>query len=245
MRIYVINLRRVKKVVAFLLLIALSAAFTVGVLAAVDAYIYPAVSASAAEKITTVIIDAGHGGEDCGAIGANGVYEKDLNLAVANAMAEHFRERGYTVVMTRTDDRMLYSEEENVKGMRKLSDLKNRCKIASEHENAVLVSIHMNSFGAKQYSGLQVYYSEGNKASQGLADAVQKRVREDVQPDNNRVTKNGKGLYLLDNSDITSVIVECGFVSNEAECEKLSDKEYQNRLSLAIVCGIIEYIEAN
>ena len=131
MRIYVINLRRVKKVVAFLLLIALSAAFTVGVLAAVDAYIYPAISASATEKITTVIIDAGHGGEDCGAIGANGVYEKDLNLAVANAMAEHFRERGYTVVMTRTDDRMLYSEEENVKGMRKLSDLKNRCKIAS------------------------------------------------------------------------------------------------------------------
>ena len=245
MKIYVINLRRLKRVMGFVLVLALSVAFTLGVLFVTDTYAYPAISGAvnkSGAEIKTVILDPGHGGEDCGAIGADGAYEKDLNLAVALEMKSILEERGYTVVMTRTEDRMLYSESENIKGMRKLSDLKNRCKLAAEYENAVFISIHMNSFGDSRYSGLQVYYADGSDESRALAQAVQSSVKSDVQPENNRVIKNGKNLYLLDNCTHTAVIVECGFLSNTEECKKLSEKEYQNRLSLAIVCGIIEYI---
>ena len=243
MKIYVISLRSIKRTVALILLLAISVSVTLGLIFVTDTYAYPAISnALKKTEIDTVILDAGHGGEDCGAIGTDGTYEKDLNLAVAIEMRRLLEERGYKVVMTRDDDKMLYSEGENIKGMRKLSDLKNRCKIAAQHENAIFVSIHMNSFGDAKYSGLQVYYSNGNDNSRALAEAIQKQVRADLQPDNDRTVKNGKDLYILDNCPITAVIVECGFLSNAEECKKLSEKEYQNRLSLAMVCGIIEYI---
>ena len=248
MKIYVLNLRRVRGVVGLILLLAVSVASALGVIFLVDTYAYPAIAAAAVDnkdKITTVIIDAGHGGEDCGAIGVDGVYEKDLNLAISELLRTELQARGYNVIMTRSEDKMLYSPEENIKGMRKLSDLKNRCAIARGVENAIFISVHMNSFGLEQYSGLQVYYSEGNEDSRLLAEAVQKRVRADLQTENKRTTKSGKNLYILENCPITSVIVECGFLSNAVECKKLSDKEYQKRLSLAMVCGLIDYIEAN
>lgn len=247
MKIYLVDLKWLKKATALFVLLAVSLAITVGILFAVDTYIYPAITASASggkAKIKTVIIDPGHGGEDCGAIGADGTYEKDVNLKIAELMRIQLEERGYTVVMTRTEDKMLYSEDENIKGMRKLSDLKNRCKIASEHPDAILISVHMNSFGAEKYSGLQVYYTPKNDDSRNLAQSVQTKVRTEVQQENNRAVKSGENLYILEHSPITSIIVECGFLSNAEECRKLSEKEYQNRLSLAIVCGIIEYIEA-
>ncbi len=190
-----------------------------------------------------VVIDAGHGGEDCGAIGVNGVYEKDLNLAIGFEIGRALEERGITVVYTRTDDKLLYKEEENIKGIRKISDLKNRCKIAAEHSDAVFISIHMNSFTQSKYSGLQVYYSSNNESSLSLADSVQQNVKRMIQQDNNRKIKRGDGLYLMENIDNPAILIECGFLSNKAECEKLSEKEYQKQLSFAIVCGIIDYIE--
>ena len=193
------------------------------------------------EKI--IIVDAGHGGEDPGAVGVNGVLEKDINLQMALEIGRAFEEKGYIVVYTRTDDRLLYSEEENIKGIRKISDLKNRCKVAARYPDSIFVSIHMNSFGSSKYSGLQVYYSEKNEASQGLANSIQNKVISDIQKDNNRTTKPGKDMYILENIDNTAVLIECGFLTNKAECEKLSKKEYQKELSFSIVCGIIEYIE--
>ena len=190
-----------------------------------------------------IIIDAGQGGEDPGAIGVDGSYEKDLNLTVATTIGEILTEKGYTVIYTRTEDKMLYSESENIKGMRKLSDLKNRVKIAEEYPGATLISIHMNSFGAAQYSGLQVYYQASKDNSRTLADAIQNKVRSTLQPENDRKVKSGEGIYLLENSSLNTVLVECGFLTNPTEAEKLCEKEYQNQLSFAIVCGIIEYIE--
>ena len=192
----------------------------------------------------TVIIDAGHGGEDCGAIGKNGVYEKDLNLQIAVEIGNMLAEKGYDVVYTRTDDALLYLPEENIKGIRKISDLKNRCKIASEYKNAIFISIHMNSFGDSKYSGLQVYYSENDSAARTLAESIQRSVTDALQPSNKRVIKRGEGIYVLENIYIPAVLVECGFLSNVEECEKLSEKEYQKQLSFRIVCGIIEYIES-
>ncbi len=248
MKVYVINFKKVRAVISLFLTLVVATALTVGLIFIADAYVFPRSEQAVADaetKITTVILDAGHGGEDCGAVGENGVYEKDINLAIATCMKEMLEEKGYTVVMTRTEDKMLYSEAENVKGMRKLSDLKNRCKIAEGHEDAVFVSIHVNSFGAPQYSGLQVYYSDGSAESKSLADTIQGHVRNTVQPNNNRTIKNGKDLYVLDKCPVTAVLVECGFLTNPEEAAKLSEKEYQKELSFSVVCGIIEYIEKN
>ena len=201
------------------------------------------VSAEPFKKL--IVIDAGHGGEDCGAIGVTGVLEKDLNLDVAFNVGRLLQDEGYLVVYTRSEDKMLYAPDEDVKGIRKISDLKNRCKIAESYPDAVFVSIHMNSFGDSRYSGLQVYYSENNEGSERLASSVQAKVCELVQKENKRNVKAGSGLYLLENISGEAILVECGFLTNEEECKKLSEKEYQNALSFAIVCGIIEYVENN
>ncbi len=189
----------------------------------------------------TVIIDAGHGGEDPGAIGVNGEYEKDINLELAMVLGAALSEEGFAVIYTRTEDKMLYSPEENIKGMRKLSDLKNRCNIAAEYPEAIFISIHLNSYSQSKYSGFQAYYSEINEDARVLASEIQSSVKERVQSNNKRVIKSGSGLYLLDNVSNPAVLLECGFLTNAEECEKLSKKEYQKELSLAIVCGIIEY----
>ena len=190
-----------------------------------------------------IVIDAGHGGEDSGAVGVSGVFEKDLNLQIANAVGDLLEKEGYLIVYTRSEDKLLYGSEENVKGLRKISDLKNRCKIAESYPDSVFVSIHMNSFADSKYSGLQVYYADGNEDSRMLATAVQSSVAQMLQPENTRSIKNGKGMYLLNKTANTAVLIECGFLTNSEECKKLSEKEYQKQLSFSIVCGIIEAIE--
>ena len=157
-------------------------------------------------------------------------------------MNEELKSKGYTVIYTRTEDKMLYLPEENIKGMRKISDLKNRCNITAEYENPIFISIHMNTFGSSKYSGLQVYYADKNDESRALANKIQSSVKEHLQPENHRQVKNGSALYILENANGTAVLVECGFLSNAEECQKLSEKEYQKELSFAISCGIIEYI---
>ena len=201
------------------------------------------VDATLAVEEKMIIIDAGHGGEDSGAIGACGVLEKDLNLEIATEVGNALKEKGYIVLYTRTEDKLLYTEEENIKGIRKISDLKNRCKIANEHPGAIFVSIHMNSYSSSKYSGLQVYYTEDDEKSAALAGKIQSSVRTLLQNDNRRTTKCGKDIYILDNTEPVAVLIECGFLTNAAECKKLSEKEYQKQLSSAIVCGIIEYKE--
>ena len=241
MFIYVVNIKRFIQSLKFISLLLLIAV-TVGI--GVDFFGIGKFSTEAsAETGRVIIIDAGHGGEDSGAIGVNGAYEKDINLAIAMIMGEELSNRGYTVVYTRTEDKMLYLPEENIKGMRKISDLKNRCKVTEQYEDSILVSIHMNSYGASKYSGLQVYYADESADSERLAGKIQGTVRQELQPDNKRQIKNGSSLYLLENAKGTAVLIECGFLSNEVECEKLSQKEYQKQLSFSIICGIIEYIK--
>ncbi len=243
MKVYLFNLRKGRAFAGRFFVLLLAVAFTIGVLFIVDGYVVRYVEAAAAgDEKPVIILDAGHGGEDPGAIGANGVLEKDLNLAVAFELKSGLEEKGYTVIMTRTEDKMLYTESENIKGIRKLSDLKNRCKFGAEYENALFISIHMNSFGASKYSGLQVYYAHDDSESRSLAEHVQTSVRTNLQPDNDRVVKDGKDIYVLRHNDANAILIECGFITNEAECEKLSEKEYQKELSFAIICGIIEYM---
>lgn len=200
-------------------------------------------SADISEKEQLIIIDAGHGGEDPGAVGKNGVLEKDLNLEITQRIGKILENNGFTVIYTRTEDKLLYKPEENIKGIRKISDLKNRCKISLDNPEALFVSIHMNSYGSEKYSGLQVYYSEKNTESKTVADKIQNAVKASLQPNNNRKIKSGEGMYLLEHTVSPAVLIECGFLTNGEECERLKEKEYQNNLSFAIVCGIIEYVE--
>ncbi len=249
MKIITINLNRTLKILklslklcAFLLALSVAVQVSSGYIENSAEYKSAVVEAAEAK---TVIIDAGHGGEDCGAIGINGCYEKDLNLEISNILGRMFEERGYAVVYTRLDDKLLYTEAENIKGIRKISDLKNRCKIGAEHENAVYISIHMNTFSEEKYSGLHVYYSDNNEKSYPLAVSVQNKVKSTLQENNNRVPKLGSNMYLLENLNNPAILIECGFLSNKDECNKLSEKEYQKQLSFSILCGIIEYIEKN
>ena len=244
MKVFIVNVRAIKKLffslkwVAIMLLIAIAVFFGVDAYRSSNAYI------SAMQELSTdkvIIIDAGHGGEDPGAIGVDGSYEKDINLALAFELGEVLENEGYAVVYTRTEDKLLYTEEENIKGIRKISDLKNRCKFAAEYPNAIFISIHMNSYSNPKYSGLQVYYSNANENSYNLASKIQTSVKTTLQENNNRLIKSGEGIYILENVTSPAVLIECGFMTNFEECEKLSKKEYRKQLSLAIVCGIIEY----
>ncbi len=192
-------------------------------------------------KKRTIILDAGHGGEDCGAIGIGNIYEKDLNMQITMKIGEYLSAAGYNVIYTRTEDALLYTDEENIKGMRKIYDLRNRVKIANSYDDALFISIHMNSFGAENCSGLQIYYSAEDSEARNAALKVRESVIQRLQPSNNRNIKEGKDIYVLENSENPALLIECGFISNQAECKKLSEKEYQKELSFAIICGIIEY----
>ena len=200
-------------------------------------------SSQSVSKFPTVIIDAGHGGEDGGAIGVNGVYEKDLNLEIATQLKDMLKACGIDVVMTRTEDVLLYDKNSDYKGRKKILDLANRLKIANEHKNCIFVSIHMNSFPESKYNGLQVYYSKNSEKSAELALAIQDSVKTNLQKENSRKTKSSNGnIYLLDRIKSPAVLVECGFISNPEECTLLTSEEHQKKLSLSIFNGIYRFI---
>ncbi len=203
----------------------------------------PVFSDVSEDSETVVILDAGHGGEDCGAIGINGVYEKDINLAVTSFLAAQLRAGGVQVVETRTEDRLLYDPLTVTPGHKKSEDLAGRAAFAERYPDAVFISIHMNSFPTEKYSGLQVWYQAGNEDAHRFATEIQKTVREKLQEENHRTVKASTGsMYLLDHVACTSVLVECGFLTNRAECEKLSQEEYQKELSFVLFCVIMNYL---
>lgn len=191
-----------------------------------------------------VIIDAGHGGEDGGTVGINGVYEKDLNLKIAKKLDTMLKSAGIRTVMTRTTDILLYDRNEDYEGRKKMLDMAKRLKISESYENAIFISIHMNSFPVSKYSGLQVYYSPNDPLSRELAERIQVMTKDALMQENTRKIKasNGK-IFLLDRMNIPSVLIECGFLSNPAECDKLCDEAYQNELAATICCAILEHID--
>lgn len=195
-----------------------------------------------AESPFFVILDPGHGGEDPGAV-ANGLQEKDLNLAVACKLNDFLRLSGFRTVMTRTTDRMLYNDGEE--GRKKYFDLYNRFLVAESHreQNAVFVSIHMNKFPLESCRGLQIFYAEKSERGRLLAESLQEQAKL-LLPENGREAKSDRsGVFLLKNNPVPTVIAECGFLSNPAEAELLADDAYQNRLAFVLYCGILRYTE--
>lgn len=192
----------------------------------------------------TVVVDAGHGGEDCGAVGVSGVYEKELNYKIATYLAAELRSAGCDVIETRTKDALLYDPATVEKGHKKLTDLSSRLAIASATPGAIAVSIHMNSFPSPTSHGLQVWYSPGHESAKTLAEMIQKSVTEHLQPGNNRKVKASTGsMYLLDRAENPTVLIECGFLTNPEECAKLESEAYQKELSFVIFGAIMEHIQ--
>ena len=190
----------------------------------------------------TIIIDAGHGGEDGGTQSNDGTLEKDLNLDIALRLCELLKKQGVNVILTRDTDTLLYDRNTDYKGRKKLLDAQARLKIAEDNPNAIFVSIHQNSFSSPQYSGLQVWYSGNNANSLPLAEAIQSSVKSTLQPDNNRAVKlSGSNVYIMQNIKNPAVLIECGFLSNPAEAKKLSDPTYRQNLSQVLCDAIMEY----
>ena len=189
--------------------------------------------------LPTVILDAGHGGEDGGTVSESGILEKELNLAIAKRLEALLTANGFRVLMTRTEDELLYDKNADYKGRKKALDLAERRKIAEETPNCVFISIHMNSYPDPRYDGLQVWYSPNNALSKVLSDSIQETTKKMLQPKNDRKTKAAtSAIYLLHHLTVPAVLVECGFLSNPAEAEKLNTPEYQQELSLVLALSI-------
>lgn len=202
-------------------------------------------SGNNSKEIPTIILDPGHGGEDGGAVGVDGIVEKDINLAISLKLQNFLEASGYKVIMTREKDTAIY--DDNLKTLRekKRSDLRNRMGIinkSKEEEKTVFVSIHQNKFPDSKYFGTQIFYSVNDSKSENLANKIKDSVTGLLQPENDREIKPATNkIFLLHNAHIPAVIAECGFISNPEEAAKLKSEKYQNQMAFSIYCGIVNY----
>lgn len=192
----------------------------------------------------SVIIDAGHGGEDGGTSSDDGVLEKDINLSVSLYIAEFLKCSGYNVIMTRSDDNQIGDNSLPTIRQRKISDIRKRLMITKTYPDSLFVSIHQNHYSSSKYSGAQVFYSPKSPDSQILADMVQTSIVSLLQNDNMRKIKEiGTNVYLLYNCENPAIMVECGFLSNAAETKLLTTTNYQQKIAFSVACGIIKFLE--
>lgn len=194
------------------------------------------------EYLPTIVLDAGHGGEDGGAVGINDMHEKDVNLAITRYLRDMLTASGFPVVMLRDGDYSIHDANLPTVKERKASDLRNRLKQINSYENCIFLSIHQNHFTEKKYSGAQMFYSTKTPESKVLAEMLRTAVTSLLQPNNKREIKPAtKSIYLLYNAEQTAVLAECGFLSNPQEAEKLASKEYQQQMAFSLYCGLLDY----
>ncbi len=191
-----------------------------------------------------VIIDAGHGGMDGGTSAADGTLEKNINLEISQKLNLMLKAAGIETIMLRENDELIGDNSLKTIRERKISDIRTRLSVAKAHPNAILLSIHQNYYSVSKYNGTQVFYAPNSVSSETLAGSVQNSVVSLLQPENTRqIKKSGSNIYLLYNSPITAVMVECGFLSNPQEAEKLKTNEYQKQMAFAIMQGIFKFLE--
>ena len=190
----------------------------------------------------TVIIDAGHGGEDGGAVGVDGVLEKQINLAVSQKLEYIMNLCGVNTDMTRRGDDALFFDESRSLKERKSSDIKKRVEKIANTPRATVISIHQNSFPQDNCKGAQVFFSGGNAKSNDFAECVQSALREGIDSTNHRLAKkNDKTIYLLENVRCPAILVECGFLTNHEEAKILKTDTYQTKLAVCIAAGFLKY----
>ncbi len=186
-----------------------------------------------------VLIDSGHGGIDPGKVGVNGIYEKDINLAISLLLREKLIEADCDVVMTRETDTGLYNESDRSK---KNTDLRRRVELMNTEMPDVIVSIHQNSFTQESSKGAQVFYQTTSEEGKRFADIMQKQLIDDLDKENKRAAKPNSDYYILKNSASVAIIIECGFLSNPQEANLLADKDYQDKIAESVSKGILSYL---
>ena len=202
-----------------------------------------ATAAEAAER-PVIVLDAGHGGLDSGAVGGNGTLEKDVNLSIVRILRDMLELSGFDVVLTRSEDISIY--DAGVEGIRnqKLSDMDNRLEIVQSYPDSIFLCIHQNNYTDPQYFGGQMFYNNNNPNNRTLAQIMQNKFAE-LQPGNDREIKlSGDELFLLKSNQNPSLMIECGFLSNPDEEARLSTWEYQQQVAFTIFGGVMEYIDA-
>lgn len=194
-------------------------------------------------KEITVIVDAGHGGIDGGAVAEDGTAEKDINLPIALYLEAYLSALGVNTKLTRAEDISIHSPHAKTVREIKVSDIHNRMKIIEDTDNCIFVSVHQNSYSNPKYSGAQVFYSPNTTASAEIADCIQASIVSNLQNDNSRlIKKSTKDIYLLYYAKKPAVLVECGFITNKNELELLKNGEYQRKMAFSIALGILNYI---
>ncbi|WP_312642464.1 N-acetylmuramoyl-L-alanine amidase [Hydrogenoanaerobacterium sp.] len=194
--------------------------------------------------LPTIVIDAGHGGVDGGAVGIHKEIEKDINLSIAITLNTMLKASGYNTVMTRETDISIHDPQYTTIRRQKVSDIQNRLKIAEETPNSIFVSIHQNRFEQSKYYGAQIFYSTNNAEGKILAETLRTQFKTLLQPENERETKPAqKNLYILHHATCPAVLVECGFLSNPQEAELLSTEEYQQKVAFTVYTGLMSYLE--
>ena len=188
------------------------------------------------ERDHTIVIDAGHGGVDGGATSCTGMLESHLNLEICLRLEDLFHLLGYKTLMIRRTDISVYTSGETI-AAKKISDLRQRVKLISETEDAVLISIHQNTFSDSRYHGAQVFYGDEGRT---LAEELQNALVKNLNRGSNRVSKKAEGVYLMQHIDCVGVLIECGFLSNPEEEAKLRDATYQKKLVCIIGCTTAE-----
>lgn len=231
----------VKKSKIFLMLLLLSATVTVMNRSGEDT-VPASVGIPAYKK--TVVIDAGHGYPDGGAVGNNGTIEQDINLKIAMNIQSLLERSGANVIVTRSDDNNIADEGyEKIRDLKR-SDMKNRKAIRDSYGADIFVSIHMNKFPDSSSKGAQVFYADSPSESKILGECIQSELILLCDPENKRVAKKAEDtIYLLKDSKIPAVIIECGFLSNPREETLLNTEEYRQRISWSVYSGIQKYFE--
>ena len=194
-----------------------------------------------------ILLDAGHGGIDPGATNEDkSILEKDINLQITLKLRELLESSGCLVLLTREEDTSLYEEEAGKTTRQKYNEnLKNRRKMIEESGVDAFVSIHLNKFEQIKYYGAQTFYPEGQNDSKLLSQFIQDELKRVVDKTNQRKIKPSKDIYLLKENKIPSVLIECGFLSNEKESKLLNDEKYQEKVAWAIYAGIQKYFGSN
>ena len=191
-------------------------------------------------KPYTVVLDAGHGDPDGGAVGIGGTIEKDINLKVTLKLQEILESRGVRVVLTRPDDNSICDESAKTLHEKKVSDMHNRLDIINNSNADLAISIHMNSFPNPKSGGLHVFYARNHPEAEYLASSVQDEISALTNAKTHAVKTASESLYLMKNPVPPTILVECGFISNPNEEKLLNTDEYQSKIAFAIANAVIE-----
>lgn len=226
MKVFSIKMERI-------LLFIYCAVLVIGIATSIGREAIPTFNMPISKKV--VVIDAGHGGWDPGKVGDSDVLEKNINLAVALKLQSYLEQGGSVVLMTRIEDEAL--------GTKKTADMQNRKELTNLSKADIIISIHQNSYPSQNVKGAQTFYYSQSEKSMLLAQSIQTELISFLDPQNKREIKPNNDYYILKQTDIPAVIVECGFLSSDIEMKLLSSDEYQEKIAWSIYMGIIKYFE--